>query len=332
MATYVRCDSGVCADERLAGAALALTEGELVVFPTETVYGLGAHALDADAVARIYAAKGRPPSNPLIVHVAGTSDARNLVADWPPAADIIASRFWPGPVTVVLPRRGTVPDIITAGGPTVAIRVPGHPVALALLRLAGVPVAAPSANESGMVSPTSVQHLSPRIRDCAAWIIDGGPCDCGIESTVVDLCDGPVRILRPGAIARAELENALRVPVAYATEHESQAIRSPGLLGRHYAPRAELTLVRDVSDCAFEPIGALAEAAVMTHVPDFPARIGHPVRTVIMPNDPVEYGRRLYATLQELDSQGVRRILVLEPPDTVAWEAVRDRLYRASLG
>src|SRR5690348_13744143 len=195
--------------EAIAEAARILRAGGLVAFPTETVYGLGANALDASAVARIFAAKGRPANNPLIIHIADASDVRKVVADWPESAGRLAERFWPGPLTLVLPRCDAVPDAVTAGGPTVAVRVPAHPVAQALVRAAGVPIAAPSANRSMELSPTRAEHVLRGLDGRIDVLLDGGPTAGGIESTVLDLTATPPRLLRPGLIGVAELEAVL---------------------------------------------------------------------------------------------------------------------------
>src|SRR5438128_2586209 len=197
----------------IARAAAILRQGRLVAFPTETVYGLGANALDAAAVARVFEVKGRPPTNPLIVHVAGADQIAQVAADWPDVAARLAERFWPGPLTLVLPKRRELPDIVTAGGPTVAVRVPAHPVAQALLKEAGVPVAAPSANRSTGLSPTTAAHVLRGLADRIDLILDGGPTSGGIESTVLDVTTSPPRLLRPGLVTPAAIE-AIVGPIA----------------------------------------------------------------------------------------------------------------------
>ncbi len=316
----------------LAEAAELLRRGELVAFPTETVYGLGANALDAAAVDRLYRAKGRPAWNPLIVHVPDAAAARALAAAWPAAAARLAERWWPGPLTVVLPKQPIVPDNVTAGLPTVALRVPRHPVALALLRAAGVPVAAPSANRSGEVSPTTAAHVARSLGDLVPLVLDAGPTEVGIESTVVDLSGARPRVLRPGGIGRAELEAVLgpleRAPQAPDPDAPRPA---PGMLERHYAPRARLFLFPPESAAIVateasalarqgETVGALLRQATV------------PVagRTVVLPEDPAGYARELYRALHELDDAGCSVIMVEEPPSGPAWEAVRDRLERAA--
>jgi L-threonylcarbamoyladenylate synthase len=226
----------------IARAADILRRGGLVAFPTETVYGLGANALDIEAVERIYAAKGRPAYNPLIVHVSDEGAARALVHEWPERASRVARALWPGPVTIVLPKKELVPDVVTAGLDSVALRVPAHPVALALLRTAGVPLAAPSANRSTELSPTRAQHVERSLGSRVDLILDAGPTQLGIESTVLDLRGEHPAILRPGLVGAAELEplvGALHLPNAGRDEAPRP---SPGMLDRHYAPRARLRL------------------------------------------------------------------------------------------
>src|SRR4051794_21935732 len=220
--------------EVIRRAAELIRAGRLVAFPTETVYGLGANALDAAAVARVFQAKGRPPTNPLIVHLDGVDQIAQVAAGWPKVAVRLAERFWPGPLTLVLPKRPEVPDVVTAGGPTVAVRVPAHPVAQALLRAAGVPVAAPSANRSTELSPTTAAHVLRGLDGRIELILDGGPTPGGIESTVVDVTASPLRLLRPGLVTPAELE-AVVGPVARGEPGASatgggRPLPSPGML------------------------------------------------------------------------------------------------------
>jgi L-threonylcarbamoyladenylate synthase len=316
-------------------AAEVLRAGGLVAFPTETVYGLGAHALDPRAVARIYAAKGRPSVNPLIVHVSDESQARALAAHWPSAAEHLAQALWPGPVTLVLPKRPEVPDAITAGLPSVALRVPAHPVALALIRAAGIPVAAPSANRYTELSPTTAQHVVKSLGDRVDMILDGGPTTVGIESTVVDLTGHAPVVLRPGTIPPERLRailgqgGPLAAPELVAREEAPRA--SPGLSERHYAPRARLVVfdatapehavaVARESAARGERVGALVRGAT-------PAGVTHVER---LPADPDGYARGLYAALHACDDAGCALVLVEAVPDDDAWTGVRDRLRRAS--
>lgn len=316
--------------EAIARAAAVLRGGGLVVFPTETVYGLGANALDREAVARIFAAKGRPATNPLIVHVAGADQAKEVAADWPTTAVQLAERFWPGPLTLVLPKRATVPEVVTAGGPTVAVRVPAHPVALALIQEAGVPVAAPSANRSTQLSPTCAEHVLQGLGGRIDLVLDGGPTAGGLESTVLDLTASSPRLLRPGLVAPAEIEAVLgpieRPVVAKAS---GRPLPSPGMLPRHYAPRAPLELAGDdewqrVASLCRQGlrVGWLTFAAGREELPG--------LHTVVMPRDAAAYAAQLYAALHQLDAAALDRIVVALPPDCEEWLAVRDRLRRAS--
>jgi L-threonylcarbamoyladenylate synthase len=299
-----------------------------VAFPTETVYGLGAHALDAAAVGRIYAAKGRPATNPVIVHVADAAAARTLAAAWPPAAEALAARFWPGPLTLVLPKAAAVPDAVTAGLPAVALRVPAHPVALALLRAAGLPVAAPSANRSTEVSPTTAAHVVASLGSAVDLVLDGGPTTVGIESTVLDLTGDRPRILRPGMVS-AEAIAAVAGPLAAAptTVDDATPRASPGMMERHYAPRAPLRVVEHGMLAGAVAAGP-APVGLVTYRPP-PTLVGAP-RIVMLPDEPEGYARRLYAALHELDAAGAAAIVVEAVPETAAWDAIRDRLRRAA--
>jgi L-threonylcarbamoyladenylate synthase len=307
----------------LRAAAAVVRAGGLVAFPTETVYGLGANALDPAAVARVFAAKGRPPSNPLIVHVEGESMLRRVAATWPPAAAALAARFWPGPLTLVLPGTAEVPDVVTGGGPTVAVRVPAHPVALGLIRAAGVPLAAPSANRSSALSPTRAAHVLAGLDGRIDLILDGGPTSNGIESTVLSLASDVRVLLRPGPIPVGELERVVGRISRRSTPEATGPLPSPGLLARHYAPRTPLELFADVNALAVRADGTTA-AVVMSD----PAGVAGTV--VRMPSDAAGYAARLYTVLHELDALDRSRILVELPPDTDAWLAVRDRLTRAA--
>lgn len=338
-------DPGAPDAAALAPAVEALQSGGLVAFPTETVYGLGAHALDPEAVARIFAAKGRPDYNPLIVHAADAEAARALAAEWPAAAERLAAAFWPGPLTLIVPRAAHVPDSVTAGLPNVAIRVPGHPVAQALLAAAGIPVAAPSANRSGEVSPTTADHVVRGLGEAVDVVVDGGPCTLGIESTVVSLASDTPTILRPGSVTQEEISEVIGVVLLAggAKEHPGAALPSPGRMERHYAPRAQLRLIDP------EPTGLVAlvaagpgvEAYLPMHIDprtydERTAVLSHSgvdypgARVIRMPADAGGYAARLYATLHELDAEGYERILVERVPDEQEWAGVRDRLMRAS--
>jgi L-threonylcarbamoyladenylate synthase len=308
------------------GAAL-LRNGGLVGFPTETVYGLGANALDPAAVARIFQAKGRPATNPVIVHVADADSARILVQEWPAAAARLAERFWPGPLTLVLPRSSRVPDIVTAGGPTVAVRVPAHPVALALVRAAGIPVAAPSANPSSRLSPTLADHVMRGLAGRIDLVLDGGPTPGGIESTVLDLASDPPAVLRPGPVSREEIEAVIGGLRREGAAGSAGALRSPGMLRRHYAPQARLVVAEDAVGEAQRLEAAGMRVAVLARSAAGSGWTGGVVR---MPADASAYAARLYAALHELDEAGFDAVVVEAPPATAEWAAVRDRLARAS--
>ena len=266
-------------------------------------------------MARIYDAKGRPATNPVIVHVLTLADAESLTTLTPDAARKLAAAFWPGPLTLVLPKSPRVPEIVTAGGPTVAVRAPAHPVARALLKAAGVPIAAPSANRSGELSPTTAAHVERSLGGRIDLILDGGACPGGIESTVVDVSGPAVRLLRPGLVAVADLERVLGGLIDLAPV-VAGALPSPGLLARHYAPRTPLEVAE--SPAQFEFLVGLYEAA------------GRRVARLRLPGTPAEVAARLYAELHALDAEGYDRIVVELPPNTDDWRAVRDRLARAA--
>ena len=315
----------------IARAAEVIREGGLVAFPTETVYGLGASALDAAAVERVFAAKGRPSYNPVIGHVASVDAAQTLVSAWPESAAKLAAAFWPGPLTLVLPKRPEVPGVMTAGLGHVAVRMPAHPVALALLRAAGVPIAAPSANRFTEVSPTTAQHVVKALGERVDLVLDGGPTAVGIESTVVDVSQPRAVLLRPGAISATELTPYVGT-LALPTPVTSPAVprRAPGMTDRHYAPKARLVLFGPAGRAgavgmAQEAVeaGRVVGALLLTRLP---APVQHPV---LMPNDPTGYAQRLYATLHALDDAGCDLVLVERVPASPAWEGVRDRLERA---
>jgi len=318
-------------------AADLLRRGELVAFPTETVYGLGAIALDAAAVTRIFAAKGRPANNPIIVHVADAAAARPLVADWPPIADRLIERFWPGPLTLVFKKSALVPDVVTAGGSTVAIRCPAHPVARALLIAAGAPIAAPSANRSTGVSPTTAAHVLAALGGRIPLILDGGPCARGIESTVLSVASAPPILLRPGPITRQALE-AIAGPISVASPIDASeaTLPSPGRLERHYAPRARLEIIdADQFDARASSIHTAGGSDVRVgHIRadsvQTPTQTTTDALTITLPADASSYAAGLYAALHRLDDLGATHILVDAPPDNADWQAILDRLRRAA--
>jgi L-threonylcarbamoyladenylate synthase len=292
----------------VAQAAALIRAGKLVAFPTETVYGLGANALDVAAVERIFQAKRRPRNSPLIVHVDSIEMARRFAAEWPTAAETLARRYWPGPLTLVLPKTAEIPDLVTAGLPTVGLRVPDHPLALELIRAAGVPIAAPSANRFTELSPTAAEHVSESLAD---FVLDGGPARVGIESTVLSLA-GDATLLRPGLIPLPEIE-ALIGPVRLSEAPAEGAHASPGMHARHYRPKTPLYLLNE-GDAAPPGKGAWL-------------RLG-----VEMPSNPGEYGAALYDALHRMDRRGLDWIAVERPPDTPEWAGILDRLRRAAVG
>lgn len=294
-------------------AAEIIRGGGLVAFPTETVYGLGGNALDAAAVQKIFEMKGRPETSPLIVHVASVEMARTIVADWPPLAEELARQWWPGPLTLVLPKKSLVPDRVTAGLPTVGVRMPNHPIALALIEEAGVPVAAPSANRFTGLSPTTADHVRAVFGNVLP-VLEGGPCTVGIESTVVAIEDGRLKLLRPGMISLGEIEQA----AAHVT---GASHPSPGMHEKHYSPRTRLILVRSASELP-DRTGAYV----------WRAALGPTARAVRMPLDAEPYAAQLYRVLHQLDAENWPWIAVEMPPDTPDWLAIRDRLRRAAGG
>lgn len=299
--------------EEIHKAAQLLRAGELVVFPTETVYGLGANARDPSAVRRIYALKGRPATSPLIVHVSSIDQARELAAAWPEDAERLAREYWPGPLTIVVPKKPTIPDEVTAGLPTVGLRVPRHPVALALLREAAVPIAAPSANRFTQLSPTTAQHVREAFGDDTPFLLDGGPCEVGLESTVIAVTKEGLEVLRPGM---AFVEEA---PPSLATPEEEMAQRSPGQHKKHYSPRTRVLLVNrghlpQQGRGAYLWFAYNSQAAWKLH----------------MPEQPEAYAAKLYSVLHHLDQEGYDWIAVELPPRAPEWAAIRDRLTRAA--
>ncbi|MDX9910249.1 MAG: L-threonylcarbamoyladenylate synthase [Phycisphaerales bacterium] len=316
-------------------AVQLLRTGAVVAFPTETVYGLGALALDPAAVARVFTTKGRPAHNPLIVHVDSIDMAKALVRKWPDTAERLARAFWPGPLTLVLPRAPIVPDLVTAGGNTVALRCPSHPLALELLHTLNAPLVGPSANPSGSVSPTTAQHIIDSFAGSVP-VLDGGPCTRGIESTVLDLSTDPPAILRPGSVSADDLDRVLapaRVTPFHArsaspTSHDAAPLRSPGLLARHYAPHAPARLA--TRDEIAEALAREHPIAAITLAPlDAPPAASSPAHIIALSRDPAAYAARLYAALREADAHDPTAILIEPVPDDPAWDAVRDRLARA---
>jgi L-threonylcarbamoyladenylate synthase len=309
-----------------------LRAGEVVALPTETVYGLAANALDARAVGRIFEIKGRPAHNPIIVHVAGLELAKRCVADWPPLAERLAHSFWPGPLTLVLPRSNEVPAIVTAEGPTVGVRWPSHPFIQAVIRECGFPLAAPSANPSNRLSPTNAEHVRRTLGHKIRLIVDGGPSHVGIESTVLDLSVSPPRLLRPGMIHEQALL-AVTGRLALATPEGGAVLKSPGQLPKHYAPRAKLTL------CSWRDDAELKTRSAASGVPSERTHIiAHTQipaadewgRVSFIPHDAEAFARAIYAELHRCDELGAELIVVEALPETAEWRAIADRLRRAA--
>ena len=328
------------AQETLERAAEILRAGGLVALPTETVYGLGANALDAAAVGRIFAAKQRPAWDPMIVHIAGEAMLGGLVTEIPEAARRLMAAYWPGPLTLLLKKSAAVPDAVTAGRPLVGVRMPAHPVALELIRLAGVPVAAPSANIFGRISPTTAAHVLADLDGRIDAVVDAGPTEHGVESTVLDPCQSPMLIYRPGAVTAVQIRETAGPVEAYRggrppAEAPHEAMPSPGLGLRHYAPRARLILV----EASLAELGArLAEEALRR--PEervgvmLPVGVAAPAEAAAVFawgrwTEPEELARELYAGLRALDAAGCTMILCPLPPAAGIGAAIRDRLIKA---
>jgi L-threonylcarbamoyladenylate synthase len=300
-------------------AAAILRAGGLVAFPTETVYGLGAHALDPQAVRKIFAAKDRPGWDPLIVHVRDLAMARPLMKRLLPQFELLASRFWPGPLTLVVAKASQVPDEVTAHRPTVALRMPWHPVAAALLAAAGLPIAAPSANRFGRPSPTRAEHVVEDLADCVDLILDAGPTPLGVESTVLDLTQSRPAILRPGGVSREELEKVIgpvELTTSVADEIAREGLVSPGMSTKHYAPKATVEVFQTLAQLRTraDQLRAQGKQVGMLNITDDVDRLAH----------------TLFAQLRTLDTQGMDVILCVLPSPTGIGLAVRDRLLRAA--
>ena len=306
--------------------AETLRGGGLVAFPTETVYGLGADAENPAAVARIFAVKGRPADHPLIVHIANRDQITRWAEDTPPAAWRLARRYWPGPLTLILRRACRVSNIVTGGQDTVGLRVPDHPLALALLEAFGGGIAAPSANRFGRVSPTTAAHVREELGDVLDLVLDGGPCRVGIESTILDLSGHQPRLLRPGAITIAEIEAVLEQPIA---QPGNDAPRAPGMLRSHYAPKTPVCLV-PATDLEAEARRRLAQGQRVAVLAMSATLLAEACLRQDLPTRPAGWARELYARLRALDAQSFDCILIEAPPMVADWQAVRDRLERAA--
>lgn len=315
-------------------AAELLRAGEVVALPTETVYGLAANAFNARAVSRIFEIKRRPVHNPIIVHVASMEMVGQCVSDWPPIAEKLAQAFWPGPLTVVLPRTAKIPDEVTAGGRTVGVRWPRHPFMQMVVRQCSFPLAAPSANLANHVSPTSAEHVRNELGDAIPLIVDGGQSQVGIESTVLDLDTNPPRLLRPGMIHENALLAVMPNLIVGARKggDDERVLKSPGLLQRHYAPKARLLTALWKDDMSLKVqlaarSVALAKCHIIAHT-HIPSQSGFG-RVSVIPHDAEAFARAIYAELHRCDELGAESIVVETPPDTIEWRAINDRLKRA---
>lgn len=339
--------------EAIDEAAAIIRRGGLVAFPTETVYGLGANALDPAAVARIFHAKGRPADDPVIVHLLAATDLPRVARHVPPVAERLARAHWPGPLTLLLPKSNQVPEAVTAGLGTLAVRVPRHPVALALLRASGVPIAAPSANQFGHTSPTTAEHVLHDLGGRIDLVLDGGPTPLGVESTVLDVTRTPPVILRPGGLTREAIETMIGEVILRDDSRPERASGpegpqpSPGMLARHYAPRAALTLVTGAREPALEQMASIVGSQLrsglrvgLLAVDEDLARLASSLPVHADPNlvvrsmgpidDPAGAAQRLFASLRDLEAAGVEAIVAHELPARGLGLAVNDRLRRAA--
>jgi len=318
-------------NEALGLASACLREGKVVAVPTETVYGLAANALEAASVEKIFTAKNRPAQNPIIVHVNDESMARQCVVEWPEVASELAKAFWPGPLTLVLAKAETIPDNVTAGGTTVGVRWPSHPFMQDLINTCRFPLAAPSANLSNHVSPTSAEHVKSQMDGRIPLIVDGGPTSVGIESTVVDLTDEKVRVLRPGMIS-VEAISAVLSDYKVEIDSDKGILKSPGQLKRHYAPNARLLVLNWADDEDLESQIAYSRTphdrvCVIAHTQIVPGtRFG---RVSVLPREAKAYAKALYDELYRCDKEGAELICVEAPPDDQEWDGINDRLSRA---
>lgn len=321
--------------DAIARAAELLRQGRLVAFPTETVYGLGADASNADAVAGIFKAKGRPATHPLIVHIGDVASLYDWADTVPEAALKLAERFWPGPLAMILPKKPEVPLAVTGGQDTVGLRMPNHPVALALLKSFGGGIAAPSANRFCRISPTQAIHVSEELGDAVDMILDGGPCQVGVESTIVDLSGNQPRLLRPGHITREEIEAVLQtellLPSNKAPEPEtSDEVRAPGMMAVHYAPTTPAILCpAEQLPERLRQLAALGKKIGLLSCRLDIAETGQ-IRVVRLPDNAADYAQNLYAALRQLDAMQLDLILAEQPPQTESWRAINDRLGKAT--
>ncbi len=313
-------------DQEFSDAAQRIVDGGLVAFPTETVYGLGANALDVDAVSKVFELKGRPTFDPLIVHVASPKDLDDLISDFPRPIEHLVNEFWPGPLSVVLPKRRGIPDLVTSGLPSVAVRCPSHPDAARLIRNAGVPIAAPSANRFGCISPTTADHVREQFREAAPMILDGGPCQVGVESTVVGFQDDDVILYRPGGVTIEAIEEVVGSVRHAGTDDSSPS--SPGQLTKHYAPSVTLEIASGRIQAGIgERLGLLGFS------PSEEAQSGEEychIEFLTESGSLREAAANLFAAMRRLDAAGVDRIIARPVPEVGLGVAIMDRLRRAS--
>ncbi len=318
--------------DTVARASQYLRAGQLVALPTETVYGLAGHALNKEAVTNIFRVKGRPLIDPLIVHIAHWEQLEALTSAQPEAARLLAKAFWPGPLTMILPKAESVPELVTAGNPTVALRMPAHPLARSILQASGLPLAAPSANPFGYISPTTAQHVADSLGERIAWIVDGGPCERGLESTIVDVSGEKPRLLRPGPIPPEAIASALgidSIAVATKSEREDIPVEAPGMLTRHYSPRTDMTLI----PCGQLPPparGGQAAWLALSRASAQNAPRGYARYWLSETGNLDEAAAALFSLLRKLDSQGLDHLYVEEPAKTGVGLALADRLQRAA--
>lgn len=331
----IQVDPDTPSADALAEAASVLARGGLVAFATETVYGLGAVATDPAAVARIFAAKGRPRFNPLIVHVDEIALARSVTAGWTESAERLASAFWPGPLTLVLPRSPSIPDQVTGGRETVAVRAPRPLVARSLIARVGLPLAAPSANRSNRLSPTRAEHVLADLDGLIDVVLDSGPTAIGLESTVLDLTSSPFRILRPGPIGPEQISECLGGTEAVEFVEEEKAAghstseppASPGMLDVHYAPRTPTVRVDSIDELT--AIAWPERSAVVVLGPEREVD-ERPNQVLVRLPDPETAAQRLYQVLHDCDALNLELIVIVMPPNERSWRTVRDRLVRAA--
>jgi len=324
--------------EQIERAVKILKGGGLVAFPTETVYGLGADATQPAAVRKIFAAKGRPAGNPLIVHVADIATAQKFAGAWPESAAILSRNLWPGPLSLIVTKSAAIASEVAAGGNTVALRVPDHPIALKLLAAFGGAVAAPSANRSTRVSPTTAAHVQQELGDSVDLILDGGACRVGIESTVLDLSAEKPRLLRPGAVSRETIERLIGPVEVFSGSVDSKAMAaSPGLQAVHYSPHTPAIWFdpadHDAVTVMFGELRAGKAAVIYRRGLPLGTRLqqlAHGEAAGAMPDDPEDYAQQLYATLRKLDARNFSQLWIELPPDAPQWLAIRDRILRAA--